>query len=163
MNSKSWLASLAAATCICTGACAQSQLTLCNTSQTKNIIAAVLFRDTRVSSDNWVAYGWVKIAANKCEVLAETPLGVLQVFLATLSQRIEGGEPHIMHFAFEGDRLKPNDSTTVEKFYCVQDGTFKRVLPTFGAHEQCPSGWYRQLFNLFINADPDKDFKFSLQ
>lgn len=160
MNIGSSLASLVAATCISMGASAQSQLTLCNENPTENISTAVIYRVNQPFNREWVAYGWVTIAPNKCVVVAQTPSGYLEVFLSTLSQDIHGGKAHIMHFAF--NEFSENNSTASERFFCVQDESFKRTLGTIDAHQNCPSGWYKQLFNLFVNAEPDSNFKLRL-
>lgn len=162
MNIRSSLASVLALTCISMGVCAQSRLTLCNEDQKENVSAAFIYRHTEVLNDQWVAYGWVKIAPNECKVVAETPTGILEVFLSTISQSIHGGELYIMHYAFEGETLKENDTTASERFYCVQDESFKRTLRTIEEHQKCPSGWYKQLFNLYVHSDPDRDFKLRL-
>ncbi|MHC8308442.1 DUF1036 domain-containing protein [Pseudomonas sp. GT1P32] len=118
MNIGSSLASLVAATCISMGACAQSQLTLCNENPTENISTAVIYRVNQPFDREWVAYGWVTIAPNKCVVVAQTPSGYLEVFLSTLSQDIHGGKAHIMHFAF--NEFSENNSTASERFFAYR-------------------------------------------
>lgn len=114
-------------------------------------------------SETWNARGWSKAPPGCQDVLIAA--GRIQAFMSILFVGANGKE-RVAHYPFESEAVRNTQKSgtlTAERFFCVTDEPFDRDLPTLAAHETCPAGYYPQLFNLLVTADPDTNFTLRLQ
>jgi hypothetical protein len=147
-----------------------ARLTVCNDSASDTLRLVLLFpKEPFEAASTWMVRGWEEIKAGACQELL-THEGTLrfgryggshaqvETFLA-VRQKARSGEERILH-----TELGPRQdySRGEERFFCVQDKDFYRVLRSLHEHESCPSGWYEQLFNFYVKIPGHIDYKLHL-
>lgn len=141
---------------------AQSTLTICNEGD-DDLRLAILWQNAPFYPivESWKAYGWGDISPGCTDVLRTS--GAMEAFLAVRKKRSSGQS--IMHFAFDREEVRNsiNDGViTAERFFCVADEPYDRLLDKLDAHETCPPDYYLQLFNLYVTLEPRRNFKLRL-
>lgn len=141
---------------------AESVLTICNEGR-EDLRLAMLWQNAPLypMMQSWKVYGWSNIAPGCSDILRTG--GVMEVFLSVKDKTHDGWS--IMHYPFDSEEERNSLTSgvlTAERFFCVADEPFDRVLDTLDAHENCPPGYYPQLFNLYVTLDPYKHFTLRL-
>ena len=145
-----WLIILFLALFAPTEAVAGTRLTLCNESSGP-LKAAILYQNSPLFpiSESWKVYGWGSFAPGCSDVLKHVT--TMQVFLSVLRKTSSG--VRIMHFPLPRSAYRDTGKSSAEgaeRFFCVTDEPFDRVLSRLDDHENCPARYYRQLFNLLV-------------
>jgi hypothetical protein len=153
---------VAALVLACGGEARASTLTLCNEGD-DNLQIAFVWQSAPFYpiTQSWKATGWGAVAPGCADVLRTD--GAMEAFLSVIRKTSIG--ERIMHFEFESEAVRnslSNGVLTAERFFCVADEPFDRELDNLAAHETCPTGYYQQLFNLYVTLDADTDFTLRL-
>jgi hypothetical protein len=109
----------------------------------------------------WKTRGWY-VANRGCQVVLEGSTRQ-EAFLSIQSMHSEKLLILNTYPIKEVNLLKDAISTGTEKFFCVQSENFERVTKTFDEQQNCPDGYYEQLFNLYVRvANPRTRFTINL-
>lgn len=138
---------------------AQSRLTVCNESKSDTLKITMLYQNHPWAplGESWKVYGWMDVSPGRCQPLVQHP-SQLKTFLS-VKKKTQFGRSYIMHFPFGDD---DKSLQTSERFFCVRDDPFDRVLQKLDAHEFCPAGWYEQLFNLYLMVPANTNYTLRL-
>jgi hypothetical protein len=109
----------------------------------------------------WKTRGWY-VANRGCQVVLEGSTRQ-EAFLSIQSVHSEKLLILNTYPITEVNLLKDAVSTGTEKFFCVKGDNFERVTKTFDEQQNCPDGYYEQLFNLYVRvANPRTRYTINL-
>jgi hypothetical protein len=139
-----------------------AQLEICS-AKDKNtaLLIAVVHRNYALYplGDSWIARGWWTIQPGACQTVGALAIG-MPVYLSV--RRSTNIGPLVNHYDLHNGPVPNNTSVGIERFFCVQPQPFDRVRPSLIEHGTCPSGWHKQLFNLYIFVERNTQFKLTL-
>lgn len=141
---------------------AETRLTLCNNSK-DTLRVAILYQNNPLFplAESWKVYGWGDFPPG-CQGVVQH-VALIEIFLSITRKHPKGNR--VMHFPFNTkaqiDAVRTG-TLAAERFFCVTDEPFDRILKVPDEHERCPPGWYQQLFNLYVRVEPNKRFTIDL-
>lgn len=139
---------------------ARAELTVCNGGG-ERLRYAVVADDSLlpVLFPNWVMQGWVELGSG-CRTLIGGPR-LARAYLSV--QRYDQTGNWTLAFYGGGNRSRGgSNSEEAHRVFCIGEGSFRRSEGVLEAHETCPAGYYRQLFNLYLGSSSDVNFTMTL-
>ncbi|SDO91265.1 hypothetical protein [Pseudomonas jinjuensis] len=141
---------------------AESSLRICNRSTERSMTVAVLFQQDPFYpvSQIWHIFGWTALGPGNCTDAASAYGGTI-AYISPIDSSVRD-RPKVMHYPLYEGEMPYDKPIGVETFFCVKSDGFERHEASRAAHQSCPSGWYLQLFSLFIYVGKDTDFTLNL-
>lgn len=155
VRSTIWAAAFGIAFALSSGS-AHAKLTLCNQDDAP-ISFAVVMEEGILFLRRSVAYGWIHLPQNQCHTVAEGREA--QFAFLSIRKVVEGGEYHLLRYPIGSfsDGQKAG-STGAERVFCVREESFRVEGKSFDSHIDCPSGFYKQVFNYVMGAEQRTEF-----
>lgn len=138
------------------GRSAWADVTFCNNGN-DTVRYAMLVDDSilPVLFPDWQMVGWHELRPRECRrVLRGQKLYRIHI---SAQDPEPGGRWRLRLPVLSGSG--PGELTA--NVFCVRDSTFHRSEARLEMHSQCPEGWYRQLFNIYIHVPSDVSFTFT--
>lgn len=114
----------------------------------------------------WQAQGWLQLAPQQCEQVLITLLRQY-LFLSPTKVIRPGSEMRwLSRFGLNDPgpiRSADTGSYGIERFFCVREEPFQRQTVTLEEHENCPEGWYEQLFTVLVVNGGREPYRLSFQ
>lgn len=122
----------------------------------KDIYISKVQREVRNYAQVWSSVGWLKIEKDSCLPVNDGP-GVEFVGFMSVIFQDNNGEAEV----FLPKKNSDSDRITIdERFYCIKGVAFRREESSLKLHQECPEGWYPQLFNIYIHVP--RNLRFTL-
>lgn len=157
-----WIAFVLAGLAFAPGA-RSGELRLCNVGEQK-FSYAVLASTSQMNLfgvSEWTAHGWYELDPNDCAHI-NSAVGTSEAFLSL--RYIVEEEDDLRQLGMFVIKDVPDNFqersllSGAERLFCVRSEAFRRSEQSIEAHEQCPPGYYLQVFNMFIYAGTDIRF-----
>lgn len=159
------VAAAACALILLTSLPAAADVTLCNKMDRDYLDYAMLWDEgIPVFADIWIVQGWYRLEPGRCKTILKSSYRQT-VYLSIRTSYRGTGDPRISHYdpaAINRDPYVTKGWHTIEAFFCVRDGSFRRTENEIEDHTRCPPGYYLQLFNQLGFAPVRTDLTLSL-
>lgn len=139
----------------------EARLRLCNSGE-MSLQYAVVREDSPVAPivTRHVSEGWFTLEPEECHVYRRRGER-LSMYLSVVGIHSDGrrvrdhGIQRIPH-------VRSTASWGVERFFCVRREQWERSTSNLSEHEQCPTGYYLQLYNTFVNVTLRSEFTLNI-
>lgn len=153
---------------IATGLCLPSiasagDMTICNRSDKTMEYAMVWDEGIPIYADIWKASGWHRLGPKAC--VTQLRSSYRQELYLSVRYLTDSG-PRLADY---GDDINEacdwcdTELLGVETFFCVARTDFERTEGDWSDHQNCPAGYYYQLFNLFALSGPRNNLTIDLE
>lgn len=140
---------------------ARAELKVCNGGN-ETIRYAVVADDSLLPwlFPNWVMNGWHMLGVGSCQTLIGGAR-LARAYVSTQTRSATGWNLGL--YGQERQSNAGSSNETVHRVFCVGEGNFSRSETELDAHSQCPAGYYRQLFNLYLWSSSSTNYTMTLQ
>ena len=153
--------SIAISACVSSLAAA-GDMTICNRSDERMEYAMVWDEGIPVFADIWKAAGWYHLDPGSCVTQLSSSYRQ-EMFLSVRYMSVDGLT--LANFGVDDITCPLCDTQLlgIERFFCVSREEFERTEDDLEDHEQCPAGYYYQLFNLYAFSAATSDLTIELE
>lgn len=139
-------------------------MVLCNEKDEAAHFAMVWNEGDPILFPRWIGSGWVQIRPKQCIEILTSRLRQYVYVSLSVKNPSTGKSRLSLYPLKDPGQLQFADTGLygVEVFFCVKDEPFKRTTVQLAEQQQCPTGYYEQLFTVLGVSRSDRSLTMNL-